>query len=341
MAEVGPGAANTYVPTFSEATGLVQVEYSRNPASFAVNQIAKLIPVSKDTGYYLSINSEEQARVVSQSDWIWQDGNDAPEGNQQDHEFSTYRTQRHAPTFMLGQKAAANADFEIIASHARMAASKAMRIRSYRAATELTTVANWTSGTNTDSATTVGGGKFSAATSTNNYIQKSFNGVVESILANTNEAVTAADMVAVMSDQTAHVISESDEYRTYFQGSPFAANFVRGSGEFNEFLLLSTFFGVGGIIVDPTGRVTNRKGGTTARSRIYDDDVVFVSRTGGQMGAEGVPDFSTLSIFAYEDMTVETEDDIWNRRVRGRVVDDSAVVLTAPLSGYLLTDVWD
>ena len=59
------------------------------------------------------------------------------------------------------------------------------------------------------------------------------------------------------------------------------------------------------------------------------------------MGAEGVPDFSTLSIFAYEDMTVETEDDTWNRRVRGRVVDDSAVVLTAPLSGYLLTDVWD
>tara|TARA_R100000501_G_C2621970_1_gene115226 strand:+ start:831 stop:1853 length:1023 start_codon:yes stop_codon:yes gene_type:complete len=340
MAEVGPGAASTYVPTFSEATGLVQVEYSRNPASFAVNSYAKLIPVSKDTGYYLRIDEEESARIGSLSDTVWQDGNDAPEGIQQDHEFSTFRTQRHAPTFVLGQKAAGNADFEIVASHARMAASKAMRIRSLRAATELTTSGNWGSDS-TDSATNVGGGQFQDATSTNNYIQKSFNGVSEAILANTNEAVTASDIVAVMSDVTAHSITESEEYRTYFQGSPFAANFVRGAGEFNEFLLLSTFFGVGGIVVDPTARVTNRKGGTTARTRIFDDDVVFVSRPGGQMGTEGVPDFSTLSIFAYEDMTVETEDDTWNRRVRGRVVDDSAVVLTAPLSGYLLTDVWD
>ena len=339
MAEVAPGSANTYVPTFSEATGLVQVEFSRNPASFAVNQYSKLVPVSKDTGYYLKIDEEEQARVVSTNDWVWQDGNDAPEGIQQDHEFTAFKTERHSPTFMLGQKAAGNADFEIVAAHARMAASKCMRIRSHRAATVLTTSGNW--GSSTATATATGGGKWSAATDTNNYIQKSFNGVVEAILANTNEAVTAKDITCIMSDVTAHVITESSEYRSYFQGSPFAANFVRGAGEFDEFLLLSTFFGVGGIIVDPTSRVTNRKGATKARSRIFDDDAVFVSRVGGQMGAEGVPDFSTLSIFAYEDMTVETEDDTWNRRVRGRVVDDSAVVLTAPLSGYLLTDVWD
>ena len=144
-----------------------------------------------------------------------------------------------------------------------------------------------------------------------------------------------------MSDYTAHVITESSEYRTYFQGSPFAANFVRGAGEFNEFMLLSTFFGVGGIIIDATSRVTNRKGATKARSRIYDDDVVFVSRPGGVTGTEGVPDFSTVVIFAYEDMTVETQDDPWHRRVVGRVVDDSDIVLAAPLSGYLLTDVWD
>ena len=215
-----------------------------------------------------------------------------------------------------------------------------MRIRSYRASSVLTTTGNWVTGT-TDTATNVGGGKWQGSSSANAYIQKSFNGVVEAILANTNEAVTAADITAVMSDVTAHVITESPEYKDFFQGSPFAVNLVRGAGEFNEFLMLSQFFGVGGIIVDPTSRVTNRKGGTKARSRLYDDDVVFVSRVGGQMGTEGVPDFSTLSIFAYEDLTVETEDDTWNRRVRGRVVDDSAIVLTAPLSGYLLTDVWD
>ena len=112
MAEVAPGQANTYVPTFSEATGLVQVEYSRNPTSFAINQYTKLVPVTKDTGYYLRIDEEEQARVVTLADTMWSDGNDAPEGIQQDHEFTAFRTQRHAPTFQLGQKSAGNAELQ-------------------------------------------------------------------------------------------------------------------------------------------------------------------------------------------------------------------------------------
>ena len=91
-------------------------------------------------------------------------------------------------------------------------------------------------------------------------------------------------------------------------------------------------------MVDTTTRVTNRKGATKARSSMYSDGIVFVSRPGGLMGTEGVPDFSTVTCFAYEDMTVETMDDTWNRRVRGRVVDDSDIVLTAPLSGYFVTD---
>jgi len=38
-------------------------------------------------------------------------------------------------------------------------------------------------------------------------------------------------------------------------------------------------------------------------------------------------------------MTIEQEVDPWNRRTKGRVVDDVDVVLTAPISGYLLQDV--
>jgi len=179
------------------------------------------------------------------------------------------------------------------------------------------------------------------ATGSNNFIQKGFNGVVEKILENTGEAVQPRDIMANKGVNTAHQITQSAEYREYFNGSPFAANFVRGAGEFDDYALLNNFFGIGGIVVDTTTRVTNRKGATLARSAIYEDDIAFVSRPGGLMGTEGVPDFSTISCFAYEDMTVETTDDTWNRRTRGRVVDDSVLVLTAPLSGYLLTDVVD
>ena len=338
MAEVSPGGSNTFVPTFSEATGQIQVEFTRSPNSFPVTQYCKLTPVSKSTGYYLKIDEEEASRIVSKDDYTWRDGNDAPEGNTVDHEFTTYTTERYAPTFTLGHRSVSNADWDIVAAHARIAASKAMRLRSFRAATLLTTGGNWPTGT-TDTCTNVAGGKMDAGSGNN--IQKGFNKVVETIMNNTGEAVQPTDIMAVMGTDTAFQLTQSAEYRTYFQGSPFAANFVRGEGEFNEYAMLSQFFGVGGIVIDTTTRVTNRKGATKARSASFGDDIVFVSRPGGLLGTEGVPDFSTVTCFAYEDMTVETLDDTWNRRTKGRVIDDSALALTAPLSGFLLTDVVD
>jgi hypothetical protein len=65
--------------------------------------------------------------------------------------------------------------------------------------------------------------------------------------------------------------------------------------------------------------------------------MVFVSRPGGLVGNEG-PSFSTATIFAYEDMTVETLEDPWNRRVRGSVTDNSATILTAPQSALYIAD---
>jgi len=342
MAEVAPGGGNTFVPTFSEATGQIQVEFTRSPNSYPVTQYCKLVPVSKSTGYFLSIDEEESSRLVSTNDFAWRDGNDAPEGTQVDHEFTSFSTNRYAQSFTLGHRSVANADWDVIASHARIAASKAMRLRSMRAATTLITGANWgAASTSACNHADFGGGKLDVSGATDYFIQKAFNGVVERILDNTGEAVQPSDIVAIMSTNTAHQITETEEYHTYFNGSPFAANFVRGTGEFNEYSLLSNFFGIGGIVVDTTSKVTSRKGVTEVRASIFEDDIAFVSRPGGLMGTEGVPDFSTISCMAYEDMTVETMDDTWNRRTRGRVVDDSAIVLTAPLSGFLLTDCVD
>ena len=101
MAEVAPGGSNTFVPTFSEATGQIQVEFTRSPNSFPITQYCKLIPVSKSTGYYLSLDTAEASRIVSNNDYVWRDGNDAPEGNQVDHDFTSFTTDRFANTFTL------------------------------------------------------------------------------------------------------------------------------------------------------------------------------------------------------------------------------------------------
>ena len=99
MAEVGPGPFTTGVPQFSAATGLVQAEFSRNPSRFALNRYARLVPVSKVQGYFLSIDEEEAMRIVTEQDYIWPDGNDAPEGEQVDNNWQTYACVRFAPSF--------------------------------------------------------------------------------------------------------------------------------------------------------------------------------------------------------------------------------------------------
>ena len=66
-----------------------------------------------------------------------------------------------------------------------------------------------------------------------------------------------------------------------------------------------------------------------------DGGAFLISRVGAlDEGVAGTPTFSTLSLFLYEEMTVEQKDDPDNRRVHGDVVDDFAAVLTAPVSGF-------
>ena len=66
----------------------------------------------------------------------------------------------------------------------------------------------------------------------------------------------------------------------------------------------------------------------------------LVARVGAlDAGVVGAPTFSTITCFEYENMTAETKDDPDNRRVKGRVVDDIDVEMTASASGYLITAV--
>jgi hypothetical protein len=49
--------------------------------------------------------------------------------------------------------------------------------------------------------------------------------------------------------------------------------------------------------------------------------------------------FSTAHVFAHEEMTTETKDDVDNRRTLGRVVENYDVQIVAPATGYVLTAV--
>ena len=342
MAEYGVGGGlNTFVPTFSPATGQIQIEFTRSVNRFPITQYAQIVPVQQMSGYYLRIDEEETARVVNTQDLQWPLGEDRPTGINSDFEFNQFTCQRFQTSFNIPQETARQAQWDITASHARIAAAKMMTHRAYRAATTLTTAGNWTTSVNYFAAATDLVSGLTNGIQGTDGVQAVVRAAIEKIVQNTVGAVGPQDILMIVNPITARLMATSDGVRDYIKNTPHALNFLKGDVTFAAYGLPSNLFGLGGVVVDDTVRVSTRKGGANTRGFFYGSStapgIVFVSRPGGLVGNEG-PSFSTLTTFAYEDMTVETMEDPLNRRVRGSVTDNSAVVLTAPLSGLYIAD---
>lgn len=349
MAEYGLGGGlNTFVPTFSAATGQIQVEFTRSVNRFPITQYAQIVPVQQMSGYYLRIDEEETARVVNTQDFQWPLGEDRPTGINSDLEWTQFTTQRFQASFNIPQETARQAAWDVVATHARIAAAKMMTHRAFRMASLLTTAGvsagsetvsqPWTTGVNYFANTNALLGTATPITGTaNDAVQKIIRRAIEYIVQNTVGVVGPQDIFLIVNPTTARVMATNDGVRDYIKNTPHALNFLKGDATFAAYGLPQNLFGLGGVVVDDTIRVSTRKGGANTRGFFYGNGMYFVSRPGGLVGNEG-PSFSTASVFAYEDMTVETLEDPWNRRVRGSVTDNSAVVITAPLSGLALAD---
>lgn len=341
MAEYGIGGGlNTFIPTFSAATGQIQIEFTRSVNRFPITQYAQIVPVQQMSGYYLRVDEEETARVVNTQDLQWPLGEDRPTGINSDIDWTQFTCQRFQTSFAIPQETARQAQWDVVASHARIAAAKMMTARSLRMATQLTNSANYTTGSNyfANASDLVTGVNF---TSTDG-VQQIIRAAIEKIIQNTVGAVSAKDIILVVNPITARLMAGSAGVVDYVKNYPAAFSYLKGDDTFAAYGLPQTLFGLGGVVVDDTVRVTTRKGNSTpARGFLYGTatapGMVFVSRPGGLVGNEG-PSFSSATVFAYEDMTVETLEDPWNRRIRGSVTDNSATVLTAPLASLYIAD---
>jgi len=133
-------------------------------------------------------------------------------------------------------------------------------------------------------------------------------------------------------------MSVCQEIQDHLKGSYDAAKSLTTQlGSVNRFGLPEVLYGYK-IVIEKTVKVTSPKGATVAKSYVLGDDTPFMcSRPGGLEGVEGSPSFSTVTAFIYEEMSVESKHDRDNRRHLGRAVDNLAMVLTAPTSGFLFT----
>ncbi len=340
MAAAFPSSNNTFVPSHEASGGLI-VGFSRNPKKFRLNNYVKIVPVKKSIGYYLRVTAEDAARVINAnlSDLVWADGNEAPMGddNLESFQYLPYGTLRYAAPFTIGNKAVDQADWPILQVHAGFAAQKAMTARTIKALTTLTTTGNW--GTSTGTSTSLVGAALDASTTITLLIKKLFRMVSENILKETLGVIQREDLCVVMNPHTAGILSETPEIVDHLKNNQFGLAQVRQDvpSQNGQWGLPDTLYGIK-VIVEDAVKVTSKKGATKSVSYcLGDGKIIFLGRPGALVGMEGIPEFSTCQLFVYEEMTVESKNDVDNRRTMGRVVDDLDVQLVAPASGYLVT----
>jgi hypothetical protein len=338
---------NTYVPSF-EASGKLITNYSRNPTDFAINRYIQITRTEKDQAYFLAITPDTAGRIINSniSDFIWPDGNYAPTGAYQNALFNwnLVSTVRYNYPFQLGAKAVAQAAWPILAVEAGQSAQLAMTARTLLAMNLLFTIANFDAN-HTATATALAGGKWSAGSSTNPYIEISIMKGAQAIQKTTLSAVRRKDLVLVISPSVAQQMATSAEVKDYFKSSVFAAAQLRGDVPWlnANWGLPDILYNVQ-VVVEDASMVTTELGAATTTYTYVADSIatnqaVLVSRPGGLEGQYGTRSFSTVTGFFFSEMEVESFYDSFNRLHQGRVVEDFVMTLTAPAASYLFQQV--
>lgn len=337
LAQVGQD--NTYVKDHA-ASGRMVIEFSRNPKEFALPNYTQIRPVTKQTGYYLKIDQRQAGRLNGGElhDYVWPDGHPRPKprSNGQEFNFHDYHAERRNFGQPIGDLAREQADWGIEDTQEGMQAQQAMTARTLLAHTALDLSANWDA-THYLAVTSIPGvgGTWDAALSTNLYLKKSLNYGAVRILKSTLSKVRRKDLVFVVNPTMATALSETQEVVDHIKQSPEAIANLEGSGRWSEWGLPDRLYGFP-VVVEDAVMVTSPKGAATQTETFVMGDAVayLLSRPGGLVAKGGGPSFSTCTIFAKEEMTVQRTHDEYNRLLDVDVVDHVGVGLTATAAGF-------
>lgn len=335
MSFIYPGGSNTFVPM---AQAALQSNFSANPNSFKMNKYVTLANVTQPNGYYIYHDYTEEARIplANVADKVWADGAYPQVNFSKGQQFIQFNCVRYHEMFTIGDIAqnAAEGLWNVVVDHANTAASGLMTIRTFNVLNALTTTANWAG--NTATATSLGGGLWSAGTSAAPYIQKSIQAALVDIQQSTNSTVGPDDLVLVISPTTAYAMAQTEEIRDYFKSSYVAREWMQ-EGKGSGFLwgLPDPLYGVRVVVED---RVVNTAahGSTPSFSYILGNNAVLVARPGSLQGPLNT--MSTVTLALYQDMNIILEHKNIAQLTEGVVFDNYATIIR-PNSGYLITAV--
>lgn len=341
-----PSAGSTYVPD-TKASGNLTVQFSRNPAAFAVAAYTAYGRTTTPVGRYIKIDSDAARRLKDRNAYIWPDGDDRPKGKSFGFKMPTYACERLDFPFMIPQLAADNASWAILPSHMQLDVNLAMTERTQAVRNVACTLSNWDTGHTLDVATNIG--NWANSSFSDGFIQKTFQYAALAIIRDTNGMVGPNDLLCVMDPNVAKAIAQSGEFKDWLKQSPAAQAQIENSGSFGAALfgLPPTLWGFR-IIVEVTPVDTAQEGATENTVFLYSsvtdpgtgsslyNCVLFCARPGSIVAPPpDSPNFSAITIFFQEEMTVEQKSDTDNRRYEGHIVTNYKPVVTAGVSGFL------
>jgi hypothetical protein len=344
-----PSSTNVFVPSH-EASNRMIVNFSRNPKKFDVNKYAQIVPVTQVQGYYLQMTVEMAGRILNGNlaDFVFPDNIPAQFGyaNSESFEWLNFFCTRYQFPVPLGHRTLQNASWDIASMHEGIMAQLAMTARTQLVVTAATNVANFASsnilspgvasptyGVEIPNTT----GSWNDSTSVRMDIYKSLMYGLQVILLNTLSAVNEDEFILVISPNMAEGIRACQEFIDIIKQSPDALAVLRGEipGRRTLFGLPDNLYGIP-LVVEKTVETITQKGVTTVKQFVMPDATPFLcARPGGLEGTYGGPSFASFTQFMFEEMTVERVSDTWDRMDKLRVVEDYAVVPTAPAATVL------
>lgn len=342
----------------AQATGQV-ISYIRDEKRYRLAKYVQYIQSPSNIGVYARVHRDDTARVVTDNDFIFADGADAPQGdwNQLRFEWVEFSTKRRAYPFRIGYMAveAAKNSWKVKEQHIGLVTMQCYTNRTNRVISMLETSTNWTVNSldHAKDVNDLNGGKGRWDLASGDAGSPHYNAILDSLLAaatrinlDTNGVVEPGDLVLLVSPNLARKMASSSEVHDYKKYGPYSKAELESKNNPNLLWGLPPSLYGFDVVVEDTPYVNSRPKAdgsyATGSNRQYakaDTSAVLLSRKGGINGNYGAPSFSTVQLYWHKwEAAVEMFDDPVNLRLNCRILDNFAEVLAAPEAGMLLTN---
>lgn len=353
-----PGS--TSLPIDSVASSILRTSFLRDPTRNNLRQWLPLYGTAHRAFKYIrrskGIHARISPRVSNENGLItgdrenWPDGQQRPASERIRYEVVTSSVARRTTDFETGNLAASE-NPTLLADLAATAAARRYLGKVAEAEGVVTSSGAF------DTMTGKVGGHINQSNESNGFIQKLANRAIEDLLIRTRSSARVSDIVAVMGVKTAQAISESSEYLSFVKNHSEARRFVEGDGV-GEYGLFSALFRCTVIVHDEVFDTSPAHAETednarfafqdlgTIGGRALNDAIAFVvspasirGRSLGDIQAESTNAsnsatpvnpgaLSAMSEISYEDLSIDTEVDKYNRITKGGVCTDYVMEVT-------------